>query len=53
MGLRKHITGDIQDIVPGVKAIKTGGHFDGSLVLLWEREKELFTADSLMTIPVC
>lgn len=33
-----------------VKAIKVGGHFPGSLVLLWE--KKLFVADSLVTTPV-
>lgn len=32
-----------------VKAIKVGGHFPGSLVLLWE--KKLFVADSLVTTP--
>lgn len=33
-----------------VKAIKVGGHFPGSLVLLWENK--LFVADSLVTTPV-
>lgn len=38
-------------IVPGVTAIKIGGHFDGSLVLHWENK--IFIADSLVTVPVC
>ena len=37
-------------ILEGVTAIKTGGHFDGSLVLHWERK--LFIADSLLTVQV-
>ncbi|KAF2723319.1 hypothetical protein K431DRAFT_344872 [Polychaeton citri CBS 116435] len=46
---RRHITSTTQDVVPGVTAIKVGGHFPGSLVLLWE--KKLFIADSLVTVP--
>lgn len=37
-------------IVPGVTAVKLGGHFDGSLVLHWE--KKLFIADTFVTVPV-
>lgn len=37
-------------ILPGVTAIKTGGHFPGSLVLHWE--KKLFLADTIVTVPV-
>lgn len=40
-----------ETILPGVTAIKTGGHFDGSLVLHWE--EKLFIADTLVTAPVC
>ena len=42
--------GTCQEIVPGVKAVKLGGHFPGSLVLLWE--KQLFIADTLLMVPV-
>ena len=38
------------NVLPGVSAIKTGGHFPGSLVLHWE--KKLFIADSMVTVPV-
>ena len=47
---RRPITEPTLDVVPGVAAIKTGGHFPGSLVLLWK--KELFIADSIVTVPV-
>ena len=43
-------SGTTKEILPGVTAIKTGGHFPGSLVLHWERK--LFIADSMVTIPV-
>lgn len=49
-GLRKLIEGTTQEIVPGVTAIKTGGHFDGSCVLHWDGH--LFHADSFMVVPV-
>ncbi|MCJ1255441.1 hypothetical protein MMC24_003257 [Lignoscripta atroalba] len=48
---RRLIKGPTETIVEGVTAVKTGGHFDGSLVLHWE--DKLFIADSLMTVPVC
>lgn len=43
--------GATQSILPGVTAIKTGGHFPGNLVLHWE--KKLFIADTIVTVPVC
>ncbi|KAI5366015.1 putative metallo-beta-lactamase, ribonuclease Z/Hydroxyacylglutathione hydrolase [Septoria linicola] len=48
-GRRKLIEATSEDVVDGVKAIKVGGHFPGSLVLLWD--KKLFIADSLVTTP--
>ena len=42
--------GAVERILPGVTAIKTGGHFPGSLVLHWE--KKLFIADTIVTVPV-
>ena len=42
--------GTAAKVLPGVSAIKTGGHFPCSLVLHWE--KELFIADSIVTVPV-
>ena len=47
---RKMIHGATQTILEGVTAVKTGGHFDGSLVLHWD--DKLFIADSLVTTPV-
>ncbi|KAF2421006.1 hypothetical protein EJ08DRAFT_597953 [Tothia fuscella] len=46
---RKFITGPIEEIILGVTAIKTGGHFPGSLVLHWD--KKLLIADSIMIVP--
>ncbi|KAF2204202.1 hypothetical protein GQ43DRAFT_460967 [Delitschia confertaspora ATCC 74209] len=46
---RKLISVPTETIVEGVTAIKTGGHFEGSLVLHWD--KKLFIADSLYTVP--
>ena len=37
-------------VVEGVTAIKVGGHFPGSLCLLWQGK--LMIADSLVTVPV-
>ena len=48
---RMFINGSAETIVSGVTAVKAGGHFDGSLVLHWE--KRLFVADTLMATPVC
>ncbi len=50
-GCRRFIEGTSQQIIPGVTAIKVGGHFPGSLVLLWN--KKLLIADSFVTTPVC
>lgn len=49
-GWRKLFEGGESEVIEGVRAIKVGGHFPGSLVLLWERR--LFVADSLVTVPV-
>ena len=49
-GLRHHITSGTKTIVPGVTAIKCGGHFPGSLVLHWENK--MFHADTFKAIPV-
>ena len=43
-------SGTTEEVLPGVKAVKTGGHFPGSLVLHWE--KKLFIADTVVTVPV-
>lgn len=42
--------GTKKEIVEGVTAVKTGGHFPGSLVLHWE--EKLFIADTIVTVPV-
>lgn len=47
---RKYITDRTEEIVPGVTAIKCGGHFEGSLCLHWDGK--LFIADTLVTVPV-
>ena len=47
---RRLIRGATEAVLPGVTAIKTGGHFDGSPVLHWERA--LFIADSFLTVQV-
>ncbi|KAI9792127.1 MAG: hypothetical protein M1835_008058 [Candelina submexicana] len=46
---RRFIQGSTEKILPGVTAIKTGGHFPGSMVLHWAQK--LFIADSLVTQP--
>lgn len=43
-------SGTTKEIVQGVTAIKTGGHFPGSLVLHWGNK--LFIADTIVTVPV-
>lgn len=48
--VRDHWIREPKDIVPGVKAIPVGGHFPGSLVLLWK--ERLFVADSIQVISV-
>jgi len=47
---RRIIKGGIETIVEGVTAVKTGGHFDGSLVLHWG--EKLFIADTLLAVQV-
>ncbi len=42
--------GSSETILPGVTAVKTGGHFDGSLVLHWQNK--LLIADTFVTVPV-
>ena len=42
--------GETREVVPGVTAIKAGGHFPGSLLLHWE--KNLWIADTIVTVPV-
>jgi hypothetical protein len=44
----RRLTERATELLPGVTAITCGGHFDGSLVLHWERL--LFVADTLLTI---
>ncbi|KAH8732941.1 beta-lactamase-like protein [Phaeosphaeriaceae sp. PMI808] len=50
-GVRKGVKSiqHIEEVGGEVKAIQCGGHFDGSLVLLWE--KKLFIADTMMSAP--
>ncbi|MCJ1361162.1 hypothetical protein MMC16_000260 [Acarospora aff. strigata] len=45
----KFVEGDTEEIVKDVTAIRTGGHFEGSLVLHWEGV--LFVADTVVTVP--
>ena len=47
---RRRLINGVNEIVPGVRVIQAGGHFDGSSVLLWE--KKLFIADTMMITPV-
>ncbi|KAF2707780.1 hypothetical protein K504DRAFT_483099 [Pleomassaria siparia CBS 279.74] len=47
-GLRELIDGTTE-IVDGVTAIQAGGHFDGSLILHWD--KNIFIADTMMSVP--
>lgn len=49
-GRRNLCSGVAEDVLGDIKAIKTGGHFPGSLVLLWQ--KKLLIADSFVTTPV-
>ncbi|KAK5112488.1 hypothetical protein LTR62_004245 [Meristemomyces frigidus] len=48
-GRRRLLASRSEQILPGVTAIKTGGHFSGSLVLLWK--KKLMIADTFVTTP--
>ena len=49
--VRKWVQGveAIEEVGGEVKAIQCGGHFDGSMVLLWE--KKMFIADTMMSVP--
>jgi len=49
-GRRKLFSGVSEKILEGVTAVKTGGHFPGSLVLAWSNK--LLIADSFVTTPV-
>lgn len=49
-GRRKLISDGTREIIHGVTAIKTGGHFPGSLILHWDNK--LMIADSFVTVPV-
>jgi len=49
-GRRQLIREGSEEIVPGVVAVKLGGHFPGSLVLIWDLK--LFNADTFLTVPV-
>jgi glyoxylase-like metal-dependent hydrolase (beta-lactamase superfamily II) len=48
---RRLIRGQTEEIVPGVTAVKCGGHFPGSLILHWHGN--IFVADTMMIAPVC
>lgn len=52
-GRRKLVRGvtEIAEVNGEAKCIQAGGHFDGSAFLLWE--KNLFIADTMMSVPVC
>lgn len=47
---RRLIKTNTEVVLPEVTAIKTGGHFPGSLVLHWD--KHLLIADTFVTVPV-
>ena len=49
-GCRRLLKSGREEILQGVTVVTVGGHFPGSLVLLWE--EHLFHADTLMTVPV-
>lgn len=47
---RRLMESTTEEIIPGVTAARPGGHFPGSLVLLWN--KHLLIADTFVTTPV-
>lgn len=51
-GVRKWVKGveEIEEVGGEVKAVVCGGHFDGSMVLVWGRK--MFIADTMMAVPV-
>jgi hypothetical protein len=50
--LRTFLNTPTTQILPGITAIKAGGHFPGSLVLHSEKDSLLLLADTIMTVPV-
>ncbi|QIW95428.1 hypothetical protein AMS68_000946 [Peltaster fructicola] len=54
---RRLVDRPVQQILPGIDAIKLGGHFPGSMVLRYQPEAapsknaHLFIADTFMTVP--
>lgn len=54
-GLRTPLVTLVTEIIPGITAIKAGGHFPGSLVLHVKSPRAgdaLMLADTIMTVPV-
>jgi glyoxylase-like metal-dependent hydrolase (beta-lactamase superfamily II) len=51
LGLAVPIDSAEVEIVKGITAVKVGGHFPGSMMLHYR--DRLFTADSVVTTPVC
>lgn len=53
-GLRIPLVTPVTEIIPGITAIKAGGHFPGSLVLHVKSKSgdALMLADTIMTVPV-
>ncbi|EGN96189.1 hypothetical protein SERLA73DRAFT_112356 [Serpula lacrymans var. lacrymans S7.3] len=47
--VRRFVDTPVKEVLPGVTAIKVGGHFPGSMVLHWENR--LFVADSIQVAP--
>ncbi len=47
--------GDAREIVPGVRLVRCGGHFDGSVILHWERgaggRGVLLSGDTIQVVP--
>jgi glyoxylase-like metal-dependent hydrolase (beta-lactamase superfamily II) len=47
--------GDARDVVPGVRLVHCGGHFEGSTILHWERGADgrgvLLTGDTIQVVP--
>lgn len=42
---------DEAEPLPGLKLIRTGGHFEGSAVLHWRERGVLLTGDTIMVVP--
>jgi glyoxylase-like metal-dependent hydrolase (beta-lactamase superfamily II) len=43
--------GPVLKLLDNFVAIKVGGHFPGSAVMLWKSERKIFTADSIAVVP--